>query len=251
LTFILSIAAVARARPVQDGEQAEVQAHPAEARLQSAWKEGKFAIVFARRPADLESERMAKRLDAVIPSLDVQVERVTLNMAQDSDRAYADSWHVHSAPLALVLAPGGTVTGHFSTPEQVEQLADAIVPPPVVDILQAFQDQKVVLLLAHAESGGGEALAARARSVCTLLPKCLALVEVQPDAKGAQRVFQPIRFDPGTDPATLFVVSPRGQLVSRLSGQVSTKKLLHAFQSVLVGKSGCGSMGRGPRATCE
>lgn len=255
LTTLAALAALALAVPARLGAgtptPAPVAKSAIETRMEAIFARGEYVILFAYRDADLESERIAERLKTLLPGLPKKAERVDLDFDNAAQRAFAESWHVHAAPFVLVIAPGGTVTGHFRYAQQLARIDRSFVPSIVVAILREIQNQKVVFLVINNPSNKNGRSIRNARKVSKMLRKSVALVEADASDKEAEQLLQDIGFNPQADPTMVYVISPRGQIAAKLSGDVTTKKLLQEFQTILVGKSGCGSMGRGPRATCE
>jgi hypothetical protein len=177
--------------------------------------------------------KLAKRANTVI-----------IDVTDAGEREIVAKYQVDRAPmpLALVVAPGGAVTGGFPGKVTEEQLSGAFVSPGLANSLKALQDGKLVLLCVQNASTKSNDAAMRGVNAFisdTRFAKSTEVVKIDPTDDQERKFLAQVQIDPKTSEAVTALMAPPGSVVAQYRGATDKEVMIAA----LAAKSAAGGGG--------
>jgi hypothetical protein len=215
--------------------------------LERAAATGKYLLIVFYRSDDDSTRAMKKVVAGAAAKL--KANSVTVNVADAAEREIVAMYQVDRAPmpLALVVAPGGAVTGGFVGKVTEEQLSGAFVSPGLANCLKALQAGKLVFLCAQNASTKSNDAALRgvqAFKADDRFAQFTEIVTIDPADAAEAKLMAQLKIDPATPVAVTAFMAPPGAVIAKYTGATDKNAMIATLTAATSG--GCGSGGCGP-----
>ncbi len=235
-------------------EEPTFEARPSAEVLAQAAENSKHTILWFHADGDSNVAATARILKQAEEKWSDRAEVVSVKVDDAAHRDLVQKYNVRRTPLVLVVAPNGAVTAGFASLADLGQLAQAFVSPAMAEILQAVQqDQAVFLCVGSPQDPRAARNLAEAKEAERMLEGIARVVALDPQDQAEGDLLRTCKVDRSDSEAELVtvVVSPRGSLVARLTGDITTERLFDSFAKILQIPRGCGSAGVTGGSTCQ
>ena len=226
-------------------------AGPAMKALQKAAAASRHALVFLQAGDD-EPTRVARaKFEAAAAKLGDRADRVVLDRSAGTDAELVARYKLTAAPapLVLVVAPNGAVTGGMKADEvSSDKLANLLASPAKQTCLKALQDRKLVLLcVQNSSTPAGDAALAGVNAFKTDARFAASTEQVTVDpANASERDFlAELQVPPAPPEAVTVFLAPPGVMLGVFTGATTSSTFEVALAKAMSGGCGSGS-GCGP-----
>jgi len=243
----LTMAAVTALACAASGAMAATKTSPAEAAIQAAAKQNRYAIVTFYRQNDAASASMraaAKKLQAKYAG---SADFVIADVDNKVHQSVISKYGVDRSPIptTLVIAPNGAVTAEYAKAINKTDISDAFVSNGVADVLKVLQDGKLaaVCIQSSKTKFNKESLAvAEELKSGGQFRGALEIVRVDSSDTSEAYLVQYCKVDPGTENAQLVVIAPPWRIVGAFDGTSSLQLVTAILIQALSGGT-CGAGG--------
>jgi len=214
------ITAVACAAP---GAMAATKTSPAEAAIQAAAKQGRYAIVTFYKQNDTASTKMleeAKKLQATYSS------RANFVIADVGNAVHKELIAKCGAdrapmPLTLVIAPNGAVTAGYPNAINKTDISDAFVSNGMANVLKTLQDGKLAAICVQSSKTtlNKESLAAaEGLKYGAQFRDAMEIVKIDPSDNSEAKLVQSLKIKADAENAQLVIIAPPGRIIGTFDG---------------------------------
>jgi len=213
------------------------------AALERATAAGKHLLLLFYRNDDDSTRAMKKIFANAAAKFAKRANSVTVDVTDAAEREIVAKYQVDRAPmpLALVVAPGGAVTGGFPGKVTEEQLSGAFVSPGLANSLKALQDGKLVLLCvqnASTKSNDAAMRGVNAFITDTRFAKSTEVVSLDPTDEAESKFLKQLQIDPKTSEAVTALMAPPGSVVAQYKGATDKDVMIAALAAKQAGGGG-------------
>ncbi len=211
--------------------------------LEQAAAAGKHLLLFCYKEDD-EATRAARRVfDAAARTSAKRAVSAIVKVTDAAQKDLVAKFQLDRAPmpLALVVAPGGAVTGGFPTQFTEEQLTDAFVSPGLASCLKALQDGKLVLACVQNSSTKSNDAAMRGVNAFVAdsrFAKSTEIVSLDPADEAESKFLKLLQVDPKTAEAVTALIAPPGAVVAQYKGATDKEVMVAALAAKQAGGGG-------------
>jgi hypothetical protein len=126
-------------------------ATPAEQKLIQAGEEGKFTFLLFHRSSDASTRAMKKAIEQGLEARPGQAVVIEVDVEDSEEAALVNRWGFARAPMPLAasIGPNGALTGVFPRDITPQNIADAFVPPTMLECMKNLQQGKLVFVCVH------------------------------------------------------------------------------------------------------
>jgi hypothetical protein len=213
------------------------------AALERATAAGKHLLLLFYRNDDDSTRAMKKVIAGAAAKFAKRANSVAINVTDAAESEIVAKFRVDRAPmpLALVVAPGGAVTGGFPGKVTEEQLSGAFVSPGLANSLKALQDGKLVLLCVQNASTKSNDVAMRGVNAFitdTRFAKSTEVVSLDPTDGAESKFLKQLQIDPKTSEAVTALMAPPGSVVAKYNGATDKDVMIAALAAKQAGGGG-------------
>jgi hypothetical protein len=159
----------------------------------------------------------------------------------DREEKHLVKYYQIENPSVVMVAPNGAVTAHFKGEPPVEMLKRGLVSPKMEEILLAIQKGMTTFLCVGSSNDTDfENAKQTVLSATRKLGGIAAAVWVDPSDSSERILLSALKYEDGTDGASVFVIAPTGLMTERIETGLTERRLFDSFQKILAMKSGCG-----------
>ena len=202
----------------------------------------RYTVLYFYDSARTGAGKAAAKVASIVRKLPHQTAWVDVDVQDLAARPILAKYAVRSEPVTLLLAPNGAVTGGFRGDVSPEMLQRGFVSPKMAEVQKAIQQDKLVFLAfvgpALAESDAVRHATQQAETEMAGISKT---IEVDPRDPAETQLLSQCGVEAASKVAETLVISPRGAIVRRFKGAITSQHLYDSFQSLLAQQSGCGS----------
>jgi hypothetical protein len=241
------ITAIACSSP---GAMAATKTSPTETAIQTAAKQGRYAIVTFYKQNDTASTKMleeTKKLQATHSS------RASFAVADVGNPIHKELISKYGAdrapmPLTLVIAPNGAVTAGYPNAINKTDISDAFVSNGMADVLKILQDGKLATVCVQSSKTklNKESLAAaEGLKYGAQFRDAVEIVKIDPSNTSEAELLQTLEVDANTENAQLVIIAPPGRILGTFDGTATADSIaatiVRAMSGGTCGSGGCGS----------